>query len=197
MACHACGWGMSRRSMLRSCSMRYHPVPMCCLSQNFHPPVNHVTPIWMRHVTNADESFHTYEWVMSHTRMESCQTCGWVISHMWMSHVTHVDGVMPNTWMRHVTYVNESYHTYGWSHAKHLNEVCHKCGWVMSHIWMESCQTYECVKSQMRTSHVPYMDGVMPNMWMTYVTHVNESCHIFGWVMSNIWMSHVTHVNER
>ena len=45
----------------------------------------------------------------------------------------------------------------------------------MSHIWMRhvthmnaSCHTYECVMSQMRTSHVPYMDGVMPNMWMSH-----------------------------
>jgi len=27
---------------------------------------------------------------------------------------------------------------------------------------------------------------------MSHVAHMNESCHIYGWVMSHIWMSHVT-----
>ena len=29
----------------------------------------------------------------------------------------------------------------------------------------------------------------------TYVVHMNESCHTYGWVMSHVWMSHVTHMN--
>ena len=52
-------------------------------------------------------------------------------------------------------------------------------------------------------SHVTHMneschtcEWVMSHIWMSHVTHVNESCHICEWVMSHIWMSHVTHVNE-
>ena len=37
---------------------------------------------------------------------------------------------------------------------------------------------------------------VMPRMWMSRVTHVNESCHACKWVVSHLWMSRVTHVNE-
>jgi len=51
-----------------------------------------------------NESYSTYECVMSHVRMshsthtkESCHTCEWVMSHIWMRHVTHT---------------NESWHTY-------------------------------------------------------------------------------------
>ena len=58
----------------------------------------------------------------------------------------------------------------------------------MSHMWM---------------SHVTHVDEtchtygwVMSHMWMSYVTLMDESCHIYGWVVSHIWMSHVTHIDE-
>ena len=64
-----------------------------------------------------NESFPTYEWVMS---------------HIWMNHVPHT---------------NESCHTYEWVErtfarpsgrmvSQHTNESCHTYEWVMSHIWM-------------------------------------------------------------
>ena len=34
------------------------------------------------------------------------------------------------------------------------------------------------------------------HIWMSHVTRVNESCHTCEWVMSYIWMSQVTHMNE-
>jgi len=59
---------------------------------------------------------------------------------------------------------------------------------VLSHVWM---------------SHVTHVDEschtyewVMSHMWMSHVTHVNESCHICEWVMSHVWMSYVTHTND-
>jgi len=33
-------------------------------------------------------------------------------------------------------------------------------------------------------------------IWMIHVTHMDESCHTYGWVMSHISMSPVTHMNE-
>ena len=71
-----------------------------------------------------------------------------------------------------------------------VNVSCHAHEWVMSHI---GCHTYE---------------WVMSHIWMSHVTHVNESC---GWigvrvsrirglshecVMSHACLSHVTHMNE-
>ena len=41
-----------------------------------------------------------------------------------------------------------------------------------------------------------FVRWVMSHMWMSHVTHVNESCHTCEWVMSHIWMSHVTRMNE-
>jgi len=58
----------------------------------------------------------------------------------------------------------------------------------MSHVWM---------------SHVSHVNEsclickwVMSNMWMSPVTYLIESCHIFNWVMSHMWMSDVSYVNE-
>jgi len=70
--------------------------------------------MWMSHVTHANESCHTCEWVMSRMRHvshvnESCHTCEWGMSHMWMRHVTHV------------------------------NEARHTCEWVLSHMWTSHC----------------------------------------------------------
>ena len=54
--------------------------------------------ICMRHVTQMNESRHTYEWVTSHIWMshvthmnESCHSHEWVMSHIWTSHVTHMN----------------------------------------------------------------------------------------------------------
>jgi len=56
--------------------------------------------------------------------------------------------------------------------------------------------TLHIIKScQLCRSSLTY-DWVMSRIWMSYVTHMNESCHTFEWVMSHIWMSHVTHMNE-
>ena len=34
------------------------------------------------------------------------------------------------------------------------------------------------------------------HVWMSHVTHTNESCRTCKWVMSHIWMCHVSHMNE-
>ena len=110
--------------------------------------------IWMRFVTHVNESWHTYECVMS--------------SNMWMRHVTHMiasrhtyESVISHIWMSYITHMNESCHTY-------------EC--VMLHTWMShvthmnaSCHTYECV---------------MSHTWMRHVTHMNASCHTHEWVTS-------------
>jgi len=44
---------------------------------------------------------------------------------------------------------------------------------------MNECNTYEWV-----VSHI----------WMSRVTHMNESCHTYEWVVSHIWMS-LTHMD--
>ena len=36
----------------------------------------------------------------------------------------------------------------------------------------------------------------MSHIWMSHVTHMNESCHTHEWVVSHTWMSRATHMNE-
>jgi len=68
-----------------------------------------------------------------------------------------------------------------------MNESWHTYEWVTSHIWM---------------SHVTHVNEschtyrVMSHIWMSHVTHINQSRHTYEWVMSNMWMSHTSHMNE-
>jgi len=135
--------------------------------------------IWMSHVTHMNESCHTYERVMSHIWMshvtyvnESCHTCEWVMSHMWMNHVTHV---------------NESWHIYKWVLSR-MDESCHTYKWVLSYM-NESCHLYAWVMSRVNKSCHMWHDSY-------FVAHANESCHTYERAMSHMWMSHVTHTNE-
>jgi len=142
--------------------------------------------IWMSHVTNMHEIWHTYEWVMRHDPRKA---------HIWMSHVTHM---------------NERCHTYAWV-MTHMSESCdtihahHAYEWVTSHIWIchvthmhESWHTYEWVmwhdprelSRSCSTSHVTRMnESCDPYEWN--VTHMHESCHSYEGLMSHIRMSHV------
>ena len=61
-----------------------------------------------------------------------------------------------------------------------------QCKWASSHVTLRHFWERAWV--------TPY-ERVMSHIWMSHVTHMNESCHTYGWVMSHIWMSHVTHRN--
>jgi len=39
-------------------------------------------------------------------------------------------------------------------------------------------------------------EWAMSHIWMSHVSHMNESCLTYEWVMSHIWTSHVSHMNE-
>jgi len=39
--------------------------------------------------------------------------------------------------------------------------------------------------------------NIICHIWMSHVTHMNESCHTYEWAMSHIWMSHVTHIRRQ
>jgi len=142
--------------------------------------------IWMCHVTHMTESWHTYEWGMS---------------HIWMSHVTHINEAchvrewgMSHIWMRHVTHVKESWHTYDWviahiwmSHVTHVNELCHTYEGNMAHIWMSrvthmnvSChnkqELWSCYMVTTRYAHII-------NIYIKKITHFPpqfpQTCHPF------------------
>ena len=162
--------------------------------------------MWMSDVLHLIVSYHTCEWVRSHTWMrslwwhwlawgESCHTCEWVVSH-----------------------TNESCHIYTWfmsrvwmSHVTHINELGHTYKWVRSHIWMQSLWWLRLAWGE--SCHT--CEWVMSHMWMSHVTHTNESCRTYEWddyddpdwrggethfkyegVTSHMWLCRVTHANE-
>ena len=55
------------------------------------------------------------------------------------------------------------------------------CQWLL--FWHSTAHPLLCVRV---TSH----------MWMSHVTHVDESCHTCGWIMPHMWMNHATRTNE-
>jgi len=103
----------------------------------------------------------------------------------------------------------DSYHTYDLIQTCRSHVVHRRTYW-----WV--CQTYEGVMSNIsmsifisRVTHVWHAHSyvrldscmfelvwVMSHIWMSHVTHMNESCYTYEWVMLHIWMSHVTHRNE-
>jgi len=113
------------------------------------------------------------------------------MSHIWMSHVTHMNESCHTQciehWMSHVTHMNMTWliHMCDMTHIQkgdvnvmewqgdvvpHMNESCHTYEWVMSH-------TYEWVMSHIWMSHVTHMNE-------SCLTHMNESCHTYEWVMA-------------
>ena len=137
------------------------------------------------HVTYMNETCHAYEWVTSHTWMGNV-TCINELHHTFKVHVpsrqynTRLNSRHTNylneSRMRPVTYMNVSHHTLKWHlvfetirdntrlnsrHTNYLNESRHAWpGWVTSHIFHDSCHTYEWVTSR---------------IWMCHITHWNDT----------------------
>jgi len=139
--------------------------------------IRHFTHIHDSFARHVNESYHTYECVMSHlwrrqvthikndmskmsgqggggnqVLQKSHGTHECVMSHIWISHSTHIKGVWTK-WRRQSSAIKESRHAYGW---------------VMSHVWM---------------SHVTHIKDVWTG---SHVTHMNASCHTYEWVTSHI-----------
>jgi len=134
------------------------------------------------HVTQLDESWHTYESVMSHIWMshvthmnESCHTYEWVMSHKWMSQVTHMNESYLQPIACEVSFLLSQIATsridrvmsHIWmSHVTNMFESCHTCGWVMSHIWMSHLQPIAYGVSFLR-SPISIEDLVL---WVSFAT---------------------------
>jgi len=97
-------------------------------------------------------------------------------------------------------------------------DVWHTHKAVMSHIYVSYiCETYyfiflkkkfTCDKERASSfSHMnewcPTIEGIRSHIGLSHITHMNESCHTYGWVMnsfervtSHIELSRITPINE-
>jgi len=155
----------------------------------------------MSHVAHMDESCHTYEWVMSHTKSVRWKKSRWLSERKYESWHTY-KCVASHIWSRHVRHMNESCHTRGLRGGRHVDYLgaIWLLEWVMSHIYIShaprmngSCHTRGWVISHMTSLHAHVTRN--ESFEMSHVTSMNDSCHIHKWVISCMdesWMSHVT-----
>ena len=165
------------------------------------------------HITQTNESCHTYEWVTSH-KNESCRTCNKrVMSHIQKSHVTHTGWRRPIGCLKLQVIVHKRTTNYRALLRKMNYKDKASCdstspctaslpplppsfgNWVNT-----SSHIYRLVSSYVPMSHDTRVneschtyEWVMSHMWMSHVTHMNESCHTYEWVMSHMWMRHMPH----
>jgi len=124
----------------------------------------------MSRVTRANESCHTYGWVMTHTWTDPLLKDldnGWVTSH------THTK--------KNVRYHRVKLLIYKWvvSHVTYIPS--HWCEWVTNHTWLTWVVSHSWLTYQ------------VTHIWMSRVT---RGLHT-KWVVSHSWLkSQVTHVDE-
>ena len=197
---------------------------MCSLDT--HMP--HVICVWLTcdktcHDTHSyvtRQSWHTYEWVVSHKsshRIHMSESCckKWVPAHICMSHVIH-----------------QSWHTYAWV-MSYINHSVHMSGsrerkWVIAHTWVSHFAgdthgthmhhthththmhqsrhtsfsvtqlTYMCAMSHLPrnvgthscTTHVYVCHESSPAKCRNSLMHSHQSRHTSN--MVHAWVSHVT-----
>jgi len=137
-----------------------------------------LTPPWLissSHVTHVNESWHAYEWVISHICTNQVCVAAARIEHIRRKY----EGFVSHMWMSHVTHTNESCHKY----------VPIECASLRLEFHLR--RIYEGV-----TAHFPAWiswAGRRAELFSRHVVHVNGTCCTnegVKWVMSHIWRSH-------
>ena len=133
----------------------------------------------------VNESWHTYERVMSPFKFRNHNTLPLTATHCNALHhtVTHCNTMQYTATHCNTLHVTIQVSKLNFNSCERMAELCHTCEWIMSHEWMshvtgadESCHTYHWVMSHISMSHV---------------THINVSCHTYQCVMSHTSMCHV------
>ena len=109
--------------------------------------------VWVRHVTNMNESCHKHEWVTSYAKAKTCFRF-WLLRLVWVSQCSHINEswhthgrVMAHSWMCHGTLTNKSSHLHPsylslrlvWvSPVTHTNESCQGHSFASDfYVWYE------------------------------------------------------------
>jgi len=166
---------------------------------------------WMSHVPHMNESCLTREWIMSHTWMshvthtwtrravwtihvphmnEVCHTHVCVIMHCTHEHAGLYEKVTSRTWMSHVTQLQ----TPEQNLCCRVLECVAMCCRVLPCVAV-CCRVLPCAAVCCRVLQcvAVYCSVCTSHIWMSHVTHMNESRHTYEWVMPSC---HVTLMNE-
>ena len=136
------------------------------------------------------ESRPTYAWVMSHVWIESRPNYEWVASHVWMSHVSRMNeacliALFPTRGC--VAQVRTlpcstalilckrvTFHTWS-SHVSRMNESCLTALFPTHGSASRRLDCLDFVHTALSESR-PTCEWVTSHMWMSHVSHMNESC---------------------
>jgi len=147
----------------------------------------------MSHVAHMNESYCTYEWVMSQIWL-CLMPVAYIALQIWLwCHVKMV------SW----TGIKQSHAWQIWL-CKYGSDVIYGSVWCPSTTPVNvSCPMRHVahVNEPYRTwmSHVAHMALVVAHprhLSTSHVTRTIESRHACQWVMSRIWMNHLAHMNE-
>jgi len=200
-------WVMSRRSMshVTYTNVSYYGTWMCMRERG---------GLWFRALDEGvrsliNESCHIYEYVILHVYMnvyawEGGGECVWALDECVMSHINE----SCHTYECVIWYVYMN--VYVWEGGTSVSEcsVNESCHTSMSHVTYMNVSHYRCTWMCMRERGGRVC---LSARWMSHVTHINESCHIYEYVILQLymnvyawegrggvglsarWMSHVTH----
>jgi len=151
---------------------------------------------WWRlsHVTQMNESCHTYEWVMSHTGPSFghcfCLRPGNVVTGVWHDSFICVTWLMYMCGMAHSCVWHDSFLRVTW--------LIHVCDMTHSYVWHNSVinvtwliymygTTHSCIWNVCEMTRATKSGAIY--ICKSHVTHMNVSCHPYEWVMSHtcIW----------
>jgi len=162
---HTCEWVMSHVWMSHVAYMHLHlavKLVHACAALACHHDMNEsYQHMWMSHVTRMNESCHIHA-LASRCIILSRVCCSCLPS--WYKRVISL------IWMRDIARMNES------------------CRHVMSCVYTLASHCHSFVLMLLLLCH-PWINE-------SYDWYMNKSYCTYEWVTSHIWMSHVTHMNE-
>jgi len=180
-----------------------------------HPNVWHDSSICVTWLIHKCGMTHPYVWHDSYISVtwlwliHMCDICvislitcvytyGWDMSHIWMWHVTHMDliHICSSEARRTCDICVTSHITHVYTYGSHP----YVCKWGMLHVWIP----FTCCTCGSH-SHVARVDPIhmcANEVCHTYgshsyvckwgrshvYTHMDETCHTYGWDMSHVWI---------
>jgi len=162
-------------------------IHMCDMTHSYVWHDSFLCVTWRIHMCGMTHSYVWYDsficviWIM--------HMCDMMHSCVWH------DSLICVTWLIRIC---DMTHSYAW----HDSFICvirliHMCDFTHFYVWHDSCicvtwLIYKCDMSHWFVWH----DSYAAHNYRVAMVMSHISCHTYEWVMSHIWMSHVTNMNE-